>query len=270
MLSRIHIHKRYHACTYTNVITNYSGPSWNQIQGSHKHVSVATDGSVWSVHDTNTILRLESLDINNVPAWTTFNGNNWKMVDVGKSNPIGDALANIIFAVEDSDYSNMYRRIFTAPYRWHNEGLSPYGTGYTHVSVASDNTVWMIDTNKRVYRRDRGHTPIEIQGQYLDYVSVASSIQIWGVLLSNGVIYERDTTANLWINHGTAPNNEKFTYVSVAEDGTVFAITENDKIYSYKGDMWERVCGSLKQVSVSSINEAWGVDANGNILYFRN
>eukprot|EP01084_Bolivina_argentea_P200543 342929_1 len=96
-------------------------PSWNQIQGSHKHVSVATDGSVWSVHDTNTILRLESLDINNVPAWTTFNGNNWKMVDVGKSNPIGDALANIIFAVEDSDYSNMYRRIFTPPYRWHME-----------------------------------------------------------------------------------------------------------------------------------------------------
>ena len=57
-------------------------------------------------------------------------------------------------------------------------------------------------------------------------------------------------------------------YVSVAADGSVWGVNEDDEIYSWNGTSWTQLPGALKQISVGDANTIWGVNEDDEIYQF--
>ena len=54
-----------------------------------------------------------------------------------------------------------------------------------------------------------------------------------------------------------------FASVSVAADGTVWALQPNDTIWRWNGSKLDAVAGSLRWISVGSASNVWGVNSSG-------
>jgi virginiamycin B lyase len=56
------------------------------------------------------------------------------------------------------------------------------------------------------------------------------------------------------------------TWVSVAQDGTVWGVNSSDNIFRWTGNGWQQVPGALKQISVGNTTNVWGVNSADNIF----
>lgn len=144
-------------------------------------------------------------------------------------------------------------------------GRIPYENSYiefeaegslSRVAVAADGTVWGVDQNQAIYRRD-GNTWTLIPGKLVD-IAVGSRDLVWGVD-KDDAIYRRDGT-----NWTTIPG--RLVSISVGKDGTVWGVDRAGAIYRRDGNSWTTIPGTLMQVSVGDANNVWGVNKDGMIF----
>lgn len=128
-----------------------------------------------------------------------------------------------------------------------------------HVAVGRDGTVWGVNANDEIFRRDAGAWT-RIAGA-LKQVSAGDAGDIWGVN-KNNEIFRR--SGNAWTRVAGA-----LKHVSVAADGTVWGVNATDQIFRRTRNDWTRMAGALKQISVGSAAIVWGVNA-GNEIFFWN
>jgi hypothetical protein len=125
-----------------------------------------------------------------------------------------------------------------------------------HVAVGQDGTVWGVNANDEIFRRD-GSSWTRIAGA-LKQISVGDAGDIWGVN-RNDEIFRR--TGNTWTRVAGA-----LKHVSVAADSTVWGVNANDEIFRRDGSSWTRIAGALKQISVGDAADIWGVNRNDEIF----
>lgn len=123
------------------------------------------------------------------------------------------------------------------------------------VSVGSDGTVWGVDANNLIYRRE-GDYWTNIPG-HLVQISVGNANQVWGVD-ADDLIYRRD--GNSWTN---IPGH--LINVSVGDDGTVWGVNRDGLIYRRDGNAWTNIPGYLAMISVGNSSNVWGTDRDRNI-----
>ncbi|MFA6527158.1 MAG: tectonin domain-containing protein [Candidatus Babeliales bacterium] len=136
---------------------------------------------------------------------------------------------------------------------WTEEKL---GAPQQHVSIADDGTVCTVGVDKIL----RTKTPkgwIEIDGSHKwSKVCVRNKDEIWGIDPEEKQIYKlsnQQTRAPQFLP-GTAID------VSVASNGTVWAINATNQAFRFEENDWLLVPGlKLKQVSVQNAAEVWGV-----------
>ena len=126
-----------------------------------------------------------------------------------------------------------------------------------HVAVGQDGTVWGVNANDEIFRRD-GNAWQRIAGS-LKQISVGDAGDIWGVN-RNDEIFRRD--GNAWTRVSGA-----LKYVSVASDGTVWGVNADDRVFRRSGSTWTPISGRLKQISAGNSATIWGVNAQDPDLH---
>lgn len=114
------------------------------------------------------------------------------------------------------------------------------------VSVGNDGSVWGINAAGNIYHYDGQHPWTQING-YLTQISVGAGNTICGV---NPNIYQYQGNGN-WTqmtNKGTDLNNNPTTVnlkqVSIASDGTLWAVDGSGGIYWYYNNVWNQMPGN--------------------------
>jgi hypothetical protein len=57
------------------------------------------------------------------------------------------------------------------------------------------------------------------------------------------------------------------TYISVARDGTIWATSANEKVWSWESGDWKLLPGLLKKVSVEGHGAALGIYSEGEVYF---
>jgi Tectonin domain len=131
------------------------------------------------------------------------------------------------------------------------------GGSLKHVSVAADGTVWGVNANDNIFRRD-GDTWTRISGA-LKQVSVGAASSVWGVNADDKIFQ--------FNGGGWTQVAGRLKHVSVAADGSVYGVNSQDEIYSRDGTSWTQLLGALGQISVGAATLVWGV--NRDLAIFR-
>jgi hypothetical protein len=58
----------------------------------------------------------------------------------------------------------------------------------------------------------------------------------------------------------------KLKQISVGSASQIWGVNANDQIYQRVGNGWQNISGSLKHVSVGADGTVWGVNANDDIF----
>jgi len=234
--------------------------SWTQIEGGLKHISVGSDGTIWGVNSADEI-------------WRYNDNNQWTKIYGGLSQ-ISVGSASEIYGVNSA--GNIFK--LTVP---SSQATSTDATwiqiegGLKHISAGSDGTVWGVNSADEIWRYDGNNAWTKIYGG-LSQISVGSSDHIAGVN-SNGDIFklavsssQATTIENIW-TFIENPNNIIFKHVDISEEGDMWAIDVNDKIYRYicgdgsDSEYWQLIIGGLKQIEVNNNGIVIGVNSNDNI-----
>jgi virginiamycin B lyase len=107
-----------------------------------------------------------------------------------------------------------------------------------------------------------------VQGEWtqvpgvLTKVSVGSASEIWGVNSGKQIF----KFGGAWIPVPAAQSGG-LTQVSAASDGTVWGLNDG-KIFRLNGSNWEKITGTLAQISVGSATEIWGVNLAKQIFRY--
>ncbi len=132
---------------------------------------------------------------------------------------------------------------------------APVAGALKHVSVAADGTVWGVNADDKIYRRD-GNAWTQISGR-LKQIDVGNAGAIWGV--------NADDKIYRWNGSSWTQVSGALKHVSVAADGTVWGVNVDDKIYRRDGNAWTQISGRLKQIDVGNAGAIWGVNADDKI-----
>jgi hypothetical protein len=129
-----------------------------------------------------------------------------------------------------------------------------------YVSAAADGSVWGVNSDDKIFRRNNEAGVWEQIGGELKQISVGSRDNIWGVNSDDDIFQ--------WNGSGWNQIAGALKYVSAAADGSVWGVNSDDKIFrrDNAAGVWERISGELKQVSVGSSGNIWGVNSDDEIF----
>merc|ERR1711933_20641 len=133
-----------------------SGNGWTRLNGKLRHISVASDGTVWGVTKSYGIYRRDG------SKWTKIPGG-LKQIDVGSRTNI--------WGVNKDGYV----------YKYNNKnGWTMMPDRLKHVSVGADGTVMGVNSANNVYLFDAKTNTWKPVCGGLNYIEVGSRSQIWG------------------------------------------------------------------------------------------
>lgn len=178
-------------------------------------------------------------------------------------------------------------------YQFTTSGTYTFGTGsgwtqtqitgkLVQVSVASDGTVWGINTaGSNIFHYTGGNNAwTQIGAGGLAQISVGSASNIWGVNAA-GLIYKYNGKQ---VNDGTDWNQipGALKQISVAADGTVCGVNASGNAYLYNGNnSWTALPGNNNngqlstytgpwaQVISASAQSIWGLDPAGHLYTYQ-
>jgi virginiamycin B lyase len=132
------------------------------------------------------------------------------------------------------------------------------------ISVASDGTVWGVNSAGDIYKYVGGTAPWKPVPGALKVVAVGAAANTWG-LNAAGDIYKYVGGSTGWEKIAGVLSD-----ISVASDGTVWGVNRAGDIYKYAGGTagWQQVPGALKTVAVGSATNIWGVNSAGGIYKY--
>jgi len=230
--------------------------SWTELSGLSNglsNVSIGSDSTIVGVDYSGSIWKY-----NGESSWSQIVGIELVRISVGNANNIWGVRHNDIYRYDGNTWTKI------------NGGLQ-------HVSVGSDGTVWGVSWDNKIWRYNGNNGWTEIYGG-LSQISVGSSNHIVGIY--SGYIYklsvpssQASTTSSSWKLIGSSSdtiNNGVFKYVDISEQGDIYSIDTNDRIYHYdyeSGD-WFLILpetARLKQmesnngiiIGVNSDNKIW-------------
>jgi hypothetical protein len=128
-----------------------------------------------------------------------------------------------------------------------------------HISAAADGSVWGVNSDDKIFRRDSAAGVWERISGELKQVSVGSSGNIWGVN-SDDEIFQ-------WNGSGWNQIAGALKYVSAPAVGSVWGVNSDDKIFRRNSgsDRWDEIEGQLKQITTGSRDKTWGVNSDDEI-----
>lgn len=182
--------------------------------------------------------------------------------------PVGGGLSQISVGSADVIWGvNKDHAIFRfVNGRWKSE---PNGA-LMNISAAADGTVMGVNRDGNLFRFDGTAFPAfaPAPGVKLAQVSVGSASDVWAVS-TTGAVLQLNAQRNGWDSvAGVAGTTKR---VSVAKDGTVFALNKAGKVFRYTAnpsDPWMTLPGTFTQISVGSASRVWGVGADGNVYWW--
>ena len=180
----------------------YDGSSWTQIAGGLKYVSYGTDGSMWGVNASNIVYRRQEVSGN----WERMDGQTLKQIDALEyNNAVGVGAGDNIFYYDGSSWVQISGSLKQAS----------YGT---------DGSVWGVNVNNNVYRRQVLTGGWEaMQGQLLKQIDALDYNRAIGVD-EDDQIYFYDGSS--WTQIPGSLN-----HISFASDGSVWGIDQEGTIY---------------------------------------
>jgi len=128
-----------------------------------------------------------------------------------------------------------------------------------------------LDDDDKIYRQsDDGQSWIEVNGR-LEHIDAASENVVYGV---DG----KDRVYQYTINHHGRTRKVQWPgsmrQISVGSDDEVWGINANENIYRLDGASWTMIPGNLAQISVGSATNVWGVSSHlnsqGNVFQYNN
>jgi hypothetical protein len=128
-------------------------------------------------------------------------------------------------------------------------------------SMATDGTVWAVDTNQNALRMDWTASALVAAGDRLmAKISIGSAGQIWGIdTKGQPVKLQPNASGGTWQNTGAT----SLSAISAAADGTVWAIDQTNKPVRWNGNGWDAMPGQATLISVGSQAIVWSVDPTG-------
>ena len=128
-------------------------------------------------------------------------------------------------------------------------------------SMATDGTVWAIDTNQTALRLDwKAGAFVAAGDRLMAKISVGSATQIWGIdTKGQPVRLQANASGGTWQNMG-APS---LSAISAAADGTVWGIDPANKPVRWNGNGWDAMPGQATLIDVGSQAIVWSVDPTG-------
>ncbi|MBU1007513.1 hypothetical protein KKA53_00300 [Candidatus Dependentiae bacterium] len=193
-----------------------------QSKGRLDMLSVAPDGRMWGVSASQIIYHWQNNQ------WNRYAGK-LKKISVGSKG------GHHVFGV------NAAGRIYHHPWasKWGYVPLKDEDTGTNKIakdiSVASDGSLWAISTDGLIYKnsvhKDAAYNKRIAPGKWtlipgkLEQISVGSRLRIFGTN-KNHIVFRRNVGRDNW-----AAILQNFKSIDVAEDGTLWGIGKNNKIY---------------------------------------
>jgi len=170
-------------------IFHRSGNNWVHIPGKLKQVSVSCNGAVWGVNARDNVFRRDGSN------WTEMPGR-LKQIAVGGS---------VILGINKDD--NIFQ--------WNGSGWVDVDGYLKQVAVGCDNTIWGVNANDDIFRRDGVNQWTNITGK-LKQIHVGNANQVWGVNANDDIFQ--------WHGSGWTHIGGKAKHVSVGNDGVVWGI----------------------------------------------
>jgi exo-beta-1,3-glucanase (GH17 family) len=257
-------------------------PSWQQLPGVLAQIAAAPDGALWGINSASQIYTFDPLNQN----WTWIPGELTQIAVGGNGVVWGLNSANQIY-----EFDTVSRGWIWVPGslsqiaidgRGDVWGINTSGNIYmfdkaarawiwvpgslAQISVGADGTVWGTNSENQIYRfnaSDRSWT--WIPGS-LQQVAVGSSNHVCGAN-STGSTYCFNGQGQSW----TYLPGPLLTQISVAFDGTLWAIDPSNQIWTFSSEMnsWVQVPGTLIQLVVVSDSSICGVNFGGGIFCYR-
>lgn len=141
---------------------------------------------------------------------------------------------------------------------WQWSGAGPWKSipgGLSNISVASDGSVWGVNSTSNIFRRV-GDQWQGVPGGLVQ-VSAGQANNVWGVNAADDIWR--------WDGGNWVQVAGKLIQVSASADGNVWGVDRSGKIYRRSGESWQLVPGGLVQVSVGRADQVWGVNAVDDI-----
>ena len=89
---------------------------------------------------------------------------------------------------------------------------------------------------------------------------------------SDGTAWALDTNGKVYRRESNGRWSRipgSLSQISVGDSGHVWGVNSKDNIFRYRGDgKWDQITGKLKQVSVGSDGTVWGINKNNNIFRY--
>jgi hypothetical protein len=173
-------------------------------------------------------------------------------VAVDRSKSAGDAAAKWI--------------IEPAPLPGHWEKM---GKSLSFISVANDGTVWGIDPQGNTFRYVKKSGGLSTEWQQIGgkkvQLSCGSHDKVWSINAAGKIFRWEGGESTSKSGWKQMPGNN-MKWVSVAEDGAVWAVNKDDAVYRWSGGGWDwlQKC-DFKQISVGNKDEIWGVNKDNQI-----
>src|ERR1700761_1664746 len=218
-------------------IYHYSGSGWNWIQGTLAQIAVGSRSSVWGLNGQGEIYRWDS----DAESWSWISGT-LAQISVGQNGAVWGI--------------NSGGQI----YRFNGSGWDWIPGTLSQLSVGADGAVWGINSQQQIYRFN-GSGWQWIPGALVQ-ICVGSSESVWG-LNASGNIYRWNDGAQSW---DWVPGT--LTQIAVGGDGDVWGINSGQQIYHYVNSGWNWVPGALIEIEVGSAENVWGLNAQGSIYRY--
>lgn len=244
--------------TATPPATSLPPGSWQVQPGLLTQISAASDGTVMGVSGGGQIWQ-----------WTGV-GTWWRQLG-GQASLITVQNASTVFV---GNGVTLYMGNSSGSAGWTQLPPLPSSiTGLNGISVASDGTLYAVDTNGNVHRRDATSGAWTIAGA--NAVNVAAQSASVFYMIQNGRGGLPAGTIQV-VSNGTAstlPGN--LANISVDPTGKLWGVNGANNVYHWSGSNWDLVPGQLTQVAVGSFNNVWALKvdqsspAGGTIYQWR-
>eukprot|EP00054_Salpingoeca_dolichothecata_P037309 m.10517 g.10517 ORF g.10517 m.10517 type:complete len:552 (-) comp7423_c0_seq1:108-1763(-) len=226
-------------------VYKWNGESWDKLSGKLKYVSVGSDGTCYGVNADDVAYIREG------DKWAKLPGK-LRQIEVGSKD----------YVVGVNGANNVYR-FNVQEGKWEQLPGS-----LTHVTVDNHGRIYGCNQASEIFRLTAQDTWSKLPGK-LKNVTIGGP-QLFGVNEEDNIYTAvaaypgaRPQRPTPWQKTGMS-----LSYVSAAEDGTVWGIDSDGTPCYLSGSEWQKTDGNFMKISCGNSSEVWGCAVSGEIYRY--